>query len=344
MPYAKDTYTADGSTQTFAVTFPFISRDHVTVTADGSTATFTWVNDSSITITSPAALTTETIIIKRQSSPGTLLVDFVDGSNLTETDLDLAAQQQFYLAQENIDETGSVGFADLDDFSDSAVATTDADILVTNGTTFTNVAMSGDATIDNTGAVTIATGAVTSGMILDGTIVDGDINSSAGIDASKIADGSVSDTEFQYINSLTSNAQDQLDNITAGTINFPSLTSITVASGDSIALGDADNSEATRKDTVSDVLAVYDSQTSTLTNKTIDANGTGNSITNIDVADLANGTDGELITWGADATATTVAAGSSGQVLTSNGAGAAPTFQATSGASNGFAVAMAIAL
>jgi hypothetical protein len=34
----------------------------------------------------------------------------------------------------------------------------------------------------------------------------------SGIDAVKIADGSVSNTEFQYINSLTSNAQTQLDN------------------------------------------------------------------------------------------------------------------------------------
>jgi len=35
---------------------------------------------------------------------------------------------------------------------------------------------------------------------------------SAGVDAAKIADGTVSNTEFQYINSLSSNAQDQLDN------------------------------------------------------------------------------------------------------------------------------------
>ena len=31
-----------------------------------------------------------------------------------------------------------------------------------------------------------------------------------GIDAVKLADGSVTNTEFQYINSLTSNAQDQI--------------------------------------------------------------------------------------------------------------------------------------
>jgi len=73
--------------------------------------------------------------------------------------------------------------------------------------------------------------------------------------------------------------------------------------------------------------------TDTFTNKTFDANGTGNSLSNVDVADLANGTDGELITWSSSAVATTVAAGTNDQVLTSNGAGAAPTFQTASGGS-----------
>ena len=61
--YAKDKYTADGSTQSYAVTFPFISREHVTVTADGTAATFTFVNDGQITITSPASLSSEALII-----------------------------------------------------------------------------------------------------------------------------------------------------------------------------------------------------------------------------------------------------------------------------------------
>jgi hypothetical protein len=41
-------------------------------------------------------------------------------------------------------------------------------------------------------------------------IENSDIKANAAIDASKIADGSVSSTEFQYINSLTSNAQTQI--------------------------------------------------------------------------------------------------------------------------------------
>ena len=42
-------------------------------------------------------------------------------------------------------------------------------------------------------------------------IVNADIKAAAAIDATKIADGSVTSTEFQYINTLSSNAQTQLD-------------------------------------------------------------------------------------------------------------------------------------
>jgi len=47
----------------------------------------------------------------------------------------------------------------------------------------------------------------------------------------------------------------------------------------------------------------------------------------IAVSDLADGTDGELITWDSDGHPDTVATGTAAQVLTSNGAGTAPTFQ-----------------
>lgn len=49
------------------------------------------------------------------------------------------------------------------------------------------------------------------------------------------------------------------------------------------------------------------------------------------VSDLKTGTDGELITWDASGNPATVAAGTATHVLTSNGAGAAPTFQAAGG-------------
>lgn len=66
-----------------------------------------------------------------------------------------------------------------------------------------------------------------------------------------------------------------------------------------------------------------------ITNKTI--NGSSNTVSNIAVSSLANGTDGELITWDATGAPATVSVGTSGQVLTSNGVGAAPTFQDAAG-------------
>jgi hypothetical protein len=50
----------------------------------------------------------------------------------------------------------------------------------------TGVLMSQDATINNTGALTIATGAINSTKILDGTIVDADVSTTAAIAGSKI--------------------------------------------------------------------------------------------------------------------------------------------------------------
>jgi hypothetical protein len=51
------------------------------------------------------------------------------------------------------------------------------------------------------------------------------------------------------------------------------------------------------------------------------------------IAKLADGTDGELITWNASGVIAAVAVGTDTHVLTSNGSGAAPTFQAAAGTS-----------
>ncbi len=61
---------------------------------------------------------------------------------------------------------------------------------------------------------------------LTGSIMNGDINAGALIDATKLADGSVTNAELQYINSVTSNVQDQIDAKGSGTV-----TSITAGTG-----------------------------------------------------------------------------------------------------------------
>ena len=104
MANSKVQYTADGSTQSFAVTFPFISRTHVDVKVDGVSSTFTWDSDSQITISSPSLSGSEVVLIIRTTSQATRLIDYVDGSNLSESDLDTDSKQAFFMAQESIDE------------------------------------------------------------------------------------------------------------------------------------------------------------------------------------------------------------------------------------------------
>ena len=50
----------------------------------------------------------------------------------------------------------------------------------------------------------LATGSVNSAKIVDDSIVNADINSSAAIDATKIHDGTISNTEFGYLNGVSS--------------------------------------------------------------------------------------------------------------------------------------------
>ena len=59
----------------------------------------------------------------------------------------------------------------------------------------------------------------------------------------------------------------------------------------------------------------------------------------VTLAKLAAGTDGELITWDTSGNPAAVAVGTATHVLTSNGAGAAPTFQAAAGLTLGTPVA-----
>ena len=74
-----------------------------------------------------------------------------------------------------------------------------------------------------------------------------------------------------------------------------------------------------------DLIAIVDDPAGTPVSKKITK---ANLVKNIAVSDLADGTDGELITWSSTGQPTTVAVGTSGHVLTSAGSGAAPSFQA----------------
>jgi hypothetical protein len=102
MSLSYDQYLGNGSTTTFAVTFPYISRDHVVVSVNGNVVSFTWVNSNLISI-SPAPASNAVVDVRRNTPKDVRLVDFVDASTLLETDLDLDSLQTLYATQEASD-------------------------------------------------------------------------------------------------------------------------------------------------------------------------------------------------------------------------------------------------
>lgn len=88
--------------------------------------------------------------------------------------------------------------------SSSPVLTEDHEATVTNK----NID-AGDNTITNIGEDELADDAVSTTKIQDLAVTDDKI--AAGLDTTKIADGSVSNTEFQYLDGVTSSIQTQLD-------------------------------------------------------------------------------------------------------------------------------------
>ncbi|MGB4081296.1 MAG: hypothetical protein WBK38_09000, partial [Bacteroidia bacterium] len=144
------------------------------------------------------------------------------------------------------------------------------------------VIMSGDVTIDNTGVTTIGASKVVSSMIADGTIVVGDLANdavetakikdanvttakladanvtneklAAGIDAAKLADGTVSNDELQYIGTLRSNAQIQIDTLTSTVATNLANTTAAIATVQS----DVDANEAAANAAIATVQADVD--------------------------------------------------------------------------------------
>ena len=98
------TYTANGSTNQFDITFSYIDRTHIKVYVNNvEDSSFTFINDTRIQTSSMPA-NAAVVKIDRDTPTTSRLVDFQDGSVLTETDLDKSANQNFFISQETVDE------------------------------------------------------------------------------------------------------------------------------------------------------------------------------------------------------------------------------------------------
>ena len=198
-------HTGNGSTNSFAISFPFLSQNEIDVTVGGVLKTITThytISGSTLTFTSGNTPSNGTAVkFQRDTDISAKKVDFQDGSVLTEADLDSNSDQILFGLQEFVDivtndlvkRDGSQTFTGSISFEGSSDDANETTLSVTNPTA--------DRTItfpDVTGTVVTTgdTGSVTSTMITDGTIVDTDINASANINGSKLLNDSVGLTKL----------------------------------------------------------------------------------------------------------------------------------------------------
>lgn len=113
-------YVGDGTTRRYSFAFPYIAREHVKVSVSGQDQVkdLTWyfVSASEIEFFN-APVSDAPIVIRRVTDRTNRLVDFENGSVLTEEELDLAHKQHFYVTQELQEEFDSLLGEGLQRFS-----------------------------------------------------------------------------------------------------------------------------------------------------------------------------------------------------------------------------------
>ena len=119
MPFAEDSYTGNGSTKEFNISFAYIEEGHIKValnevattafTVDTSTSPKkvvmnTLASETSTQTTTGAPKSGVAVLVFRDTPLNNALVDYTDGSTLIADDLDKSNQQFLFLLQEQDDE------------------------------------------------------------------------------------------------------------------------------------------------------------------------------------------------------------------------------------------------
>ena len=178
----------------------------VTLNVVGGTGITANANDIAIDATVATLTGSQDLTNKTLTSPvidtGISGTAFLDEDNMASDSATKVASQQSIKAYVDTqvatipvgDITAVVAGTGLSGGGTTGSVTLNADVSASSTNTFTNKTIDADGTGNS----------ITN-------IEDANIKAAAAIDATKIADGSVTSAEFQYINSLSSNAQDQID-------------------------------------------------------------------------------------------------------------------------------------
>ena len=102
-PFSYRIYIGDGTNDLFSIPFPYLDKTHIKVFVNGTeTTAFTWSTSSTIKLNSKPGAGVR-VKVQRITPRDARLVDFADGTNFTEADLDMSANQMFYVVQETFD-------------------------------------------------------------------------------------------------------------------------------------------------------------------------------------------------------------------------------------------------
>ncbi len=106
MSFARDLYTATEEQTDFTITFPYLADEDVEVYQNGTlktvTTDYTIVSETTVRLVTEATAG-DIVILLRNTSQSTRIVDYASASSLGEEDLDDDSLQAFYMCQEALD-------------------------------------------------------------------------------------------------------------------------------------------------------------------------------------------------------------------------------------------------
>jgi len=180
-------------------TLTFTGGTGIDTSGSGNAVTFA-IDSTVATLTGSQTLTNKTLTspVLNTGVSGTAILD--EDNMASDSATQLATQQSIKAYVDSQVATAN----ELSELTDTNITSpADAALLFydTGTSKWIDNVVSGDITIADTGVAAIGSG----------VIVNADINGSAAIDATKIHDGTISNTEFGYLNGVTSAIQTQID-------------------------------------------------------------------------------------------------------------------------------------
>jgi hypothetical protein len=258
LAYARVSYTGNGSTKIFTVPFPYISNAHIEVRVGGVlktvTTDYTWLTTSTIQfVTAP---TTGTVIYLLRNTPKQeRLVNFQDAAVLREADLDLSADQAFYIVQEAMDAANNTQA--IETFIGGVDYTAGVSNSLTLGAgdiEMSNITVLFDAAAQQQTEYTVVAGVITFDSVIPTGVLQIQVSYATPLTSGMI-DGSVTTSVIADLSVTQAKLAQAV---------YSDLTAVTPVVGDYVPISDVSDSGNKKKTLISSILSLIASATTSV--------------------------------------------------------------------------------